>query len=149
MIIKTGSSVTISLLLKLALTVLLLASLTALYAGSAESQSSAWPTTKASIAAEKVYDTKGHEYMYQMDPIPPRLQSARFHLWIPDSVGPTGKIRGVIATSGYNYGLMPEIFRAPHWRALAAELHMALYLHRAEESDRKHAGSPGQQPGHY
>ena len=89
---------------------------------------------------------KGHEYVYQMDPIPEGLISARFHLWIPDSIGKAGKIRGVIAQNGYNYGLMPEVFRAAHWRALASELGLALCLYRVQESNRKHAGGPGSGP---
>jgi len=90
---------------------------------------------------------KGREYAYQMDPVPAGLLSARFRLWIPDSVGQTGRVRGVIAHSGYNYGLQPEIFRAAHWRELASELRLAMLLHEVEESgvelSRRHAGGPG------
>jgi formylglycine-generating enzyme required for sulfatase activity len=91
--------------------------------------------------------TKGREYVYQMDPVPAGLLSARFHLWIPASIAQTGRIRGVIAHSGYNYGLQPEIFRAAHWRQLASELQFAMLLHHVEESgvelSRRHAGGPG------
>lgn len=104
--------------------------------------------TQASPASqvEQFAAAKGREYVYQMDPIPEGLISARFHLWIPDSVSRTGRIRGVIAQNGYNYGLMPEVFRAAHWRALASELGLALCLYRVQESNRKHAGGPGSAP---
>ncbi len=52
---KTSNSVTASLPLKLALTILLLAPIVSLHAGKAESQSSALPTAKASSSAGTNY----------------------------------------------------------------------------------------------
>jgi len=79
---------------------------------------------------------KGQEYVYQMDPLPKGMHTANFKLWIPNSVGRGGKIRGVIAVSGrtrYLYFRHAEIFRSGHWQALASELHLALFMHNTAE----------------